>query len=87
MSNRAAARLVSVNIGRRKASPQRGKNGSSGIFKTPIEGTLRIDEIEEVEGEAPSRPRWPRQSQQEGVPPPARELRGRPRSGEDARSE
>jgi len=29
-----------------EALPHRDKNVPSGIFKTPLEGTLRIDEIE-----------------------------------------
>ncbi|CAA9409739.1 MAG: hypothetical protein AVDCRST_MAG78-316 [uncultured Rubrobacteraceae bacterium] len=45
MSNRAA-QLVSVNIGRPKASPHRSKYVSSSVFKTPVEGTLKINEIE-----------------------------------------
>jgi MOSC domain-containing protein YiiM len=52
VSRTTAARLVSVEIGRPKASPRRGKNVSSGILMTPLEETLRIDEIEELDGDA-----------------------------------
>jgi MOSC domain-containing protein YiiM len=49
--NNEVARLVSVNIGRPKPLPDRSKNAPSSIFKTSLEGMLRIVEIR-LEGDA-----------------------------------
>ena len=40
----ARARLVSLNVGLPRPLDYRGRVVQSGIFKTPVEGTLRIDE-------------------------------------------
>jgi hypothetical protein len=51
VSNKTVARLVPINLGRPKILPHQGKNAQSSVFKTPVEGTLRIDGIE-LEGDA-----------------------------------
>ena len=51
MSTYTAGKLVSLNVGMHKPLAYRGKTVPSGIFKTPVEGSLHIDWTE-LEGDA-----------------------------------
>ena len=51
MSTYTAGKLVSLNVGMPKPLAHRGKTVPSGIFKTPVEGPLRIDWTK-LEGDA-----------------------------------
>lgn len=51
MSTYTAGKLVLLNVGMPKPLAYRGKTVPSGIFKTPVEGSLHIDWAE-LEGDA-----------------------------------
>ena len=55
VSTYTAGKLVSLNVGMPKPLPYRGKTVPSGIFKTPVEGSLRIDWME-LEGDTQADP-------------------------------